>query len=232
MVEEKEEINTTSIFFFGILYLNNTFTQNIQFMQPEKQKTSKKKLILYVIGVLLILAIIGQFAPKEDSKKEILTESKKKDEKESIAKDGLYDYINGMTPAAIYEQLKTKGFTIDKDFGNGSTLTVYCKKKEGLDDISVRISSEGASQIVEVVAMYINMSSSPDNTSELSKPILLYIASIPYEGSNPEGAKKWVEEHLDKSGETIIGGIKYSFTVSENKRARVLRISSHKADVE
>lgn len=205
--------------------------KHIQFMQPEKQKKSKKKVILYSVGILLLLVIIGQFAPKEGSKKENVIENKKSAEKETLAKDGLKDFIEGMTPAAIYEQLKTKGFTIDKDFGNGSGLTVYCEKQEGLDEIIVRISSEGASEMVEVVTTYTNMSTSPTNTSELARSILLFIASMPYENSKPEEAKKWVEEHLDKNGETTIGGIKFTFTVSENKRARVLRISSHRADV-
>jgi hypothetical protein len=51
-----------------------------------------------------------------------------------------------------------------------------------------------------------------------------FLATLPYQGSEPERARAWVVANISRAATLTIGGAK--LTLSGNPRARVLQISS------
>lgn len=115
-------------------------------------------------------------------------------------------YIKDITAASIYDPLEKKGFKIDKQFGS-DIIFVDCDRTQTDFNEHVRIAGESPNKINEIRADYTNYSSG--KTVNLAKPFLGFIATLPYEGSKPEEAKKWVEENLSKNAKTEINGVNF-----------------------
>jgi hypothetical protein len=186
-------------------------------MEKNKKKSSKIKIVLIVVGIIVIVGYIGKQI--EDTN----AQTKQPDGKniEKISKEEK-KYIKGITPASIYEILKTKGFTIDKK-SDGETVFFNCNKEEGLNNINVRIAAEDGLNVVEIRSGFTNMTNEP--THVVSKQFMSFLSSVQYENSNPDEMRKWVEDNLEKGGSKSIGGVKFEI-FSKEKSIRTLLITS------
>ncbi len=114
--------------------------------------------------------------------------------------------IPGLLPVDVYASLEDRGYSCGgpEPIGDdevwwvceGSDLSAeYVVEIWGPDGSSVRL--------VEVTAYSLD-------GSPVDESLLAFVATVPYEGSNPEEAKLWVEENMDaRRASTEIGGVQY-----------------------
>lgn len=130
-------------------------------------------------------------------------------------------YIKGIVAANFYDPLESKGFTVDKQYG-GDAFFVNCTRNTSESMEVLRVAGDGPSQIIEVKATYTSLSG--DNPNKQAAQFLGFISSAPYDNSNPEQARKWVEDNIAKNAKTEIGGV--SFEIAANvKNMRTLTIT-------
>ena len=133
-------------------------------------------------------------------------------------------YIKNISAASLYDPLEKKGFKVDKQIG-GDAIFIDCDRTTPESNEHVRIAGNKPSEIVEIRASYSNYSKG--KTNELAKPFLGFVATLPYENSNPEKAKKWVEENISKNSTTDINGVRFEI-IGNNKNTRTLLIAPTK----
>ena len=136
----------------------------------------------------------------------------------------IQQYIKNISAASLYDPLQQKGFKVDKQIG-GDAIFVDCDKTTSASNEHVRIAGDEPSKIVEIRASYSNYSKG--KTNELAKPFLGFIATLPYENSDPEQAKKWVEENISKNSTTNINGVTFEI-IGTSKNLRTLLITPTK----
>lgn len=149
------------------------------------------------------------------------------DDKEEEAKDteasGSLDgtVIPGLAPVDVYGNLEEEGFTTERQLGGENGNFWICKNSiEGIDynvtTFSFRaddIRSIKATAMVEPGVKNINA----------TKPFFLYISTLPYEGSDPQRIREWINENFDRDkSSTVIGGVR--FTINGTEFVRVLNI--------
>lgn len=167
------------------------------------------KIILILIGLLCISSIYKCFSVSEKQTDEI-----KKLEDDQILGER---YLPGLTAADVHMNLTNKGFTLDKRFGGGF-IEYTCKKKNSESEIIVEAYGRSASQIRYIEVTVLNYSQY--NTNDISKWVCSYIATLPYEGSNPTQARDWVLRNISKTTSTIMGKVKFEICANA-PRARV-----------
>jgi ABC-type molybdate transport system substrate-binding protein len=131
------------------------------------------------------------------------------------------NYIKNISAASLYDPLEKKGFNIDKQIGSDA-IFVNCDRSTSEFSEHVRISGDESSEINEIKASYTNYSTGKINNK--AKPFLGFIATLPYENSNPEQAKKWVEENIDKNSQIEINGVIFEI-IGNSKNIRTLLIT-------
>ncbi len=58
-----------------------------------------------------------------------------------------------------------------------------------------------------------------------ARVLLGFVASVPYDGAEPDAARAWVEENVGKNTETMFGGAKFRLIAVEGGSARILEIT-------
>jgi hypothetical protein len=117
--------------------------------------------------------------------------------------------IPGMLPVDVHGNLTNKGFTLKSHMGKlqcdwscsrdlltgFQTCTVYAPNPNCVGSISATVGfAEGFG----------------DEERESATEFLPYIATLPYEGAEPEKAAQWVRDHIGENGvKTIIGGVQF-----------------------
>ncbi|GEM_PF-6245214 len=79
----------------------------------------------------------------------------------------------------------------------------------------LRIAGDAPDKILEIRASYTNFTN--NKTDKLSKPFLGFIATLPYTNSNPEQAKKWVEDNISKNAKVDINGMTFEIFANKEK---------------
>lgn len=123
--------------------------------------------------------------------------------------------IPGLMPVDVYGSLKSMGFEIKKDFNpcciwmasDGSQPVWY----------KADIYGEDAASVKRINAWIVGFDGI--DYSKLGKPYLGFIASLPYDGSQPDKARSWVEKNINRKGaETDIGGVRFKIDLTKTSR--------------
>lgn len=128
--------------------------------------------------------------------------------------------IPGIQAVDVHGNLTDKGFKLEKIMGDGDTLWV-CTLSEGKIQFRAEAYGKGPTAITSVRATVIDTSGTI-NTS--ATEFLSYLASLPYEGAEPDKAKKWVAENISSTSSTVIGGVKFDLN-AKGPAARILNIT-------
>lgn len=118
--------------------------------------------------------------------------------------------IPGLSAADIHLNFKNKGFITTKKIG-AEFSSWNCTLSRGLDTYLVIAGGKGPEEIVSVDVNYKYLG---DRTND-GELFVGYAASLPYTGSNPQGAKDWVLRNIKQSTDTSIGDVKYRLLVSQ-----------------
>ena len=127
--------------------------------------------------------------------------------------------IPGLFPVDVYGNLENQGFTCEGPDPIGDDEVWWnCERQESMSDYTVEIWGPDASSVRLVEATVLSFD--PSATNELAADFLGYVATVPYEGSNPEEAKLWVEDNADATRRvsTEISGVSYTLYGTEGSR--------------
>ncbi len=178
----------------------------------------KLKVVVYVILFIIAFGLFNRIT-KDDSKEPKQTE---------IAVVAPDNSIKGIMPVDVYLNLEKAGYNIDKQLSSKDGCFWTCTYSEAGIDYYVRVSSTTSSTVEEIRVMGSLNGSEPTKKIISVKPFLKYIASVPYEGSNPQKVAEWLENNFNKNGSTIdISGVRFTLNFS-SKFGRVINIEKVK----
>lgn len=129
--------------------------------------------------------------------------------------------IKGLEHSDLYLNLKDNGFT---DESNVTDAGVSHINKKELFGAQYHVSSIGTSKYLygytaSVTADY-DLSKNTD-----ANQFLQFVTSLPYEGSQPEVIKNWIDKNYNETEkDTVISGVKFELK-SPTKFSRLLNIS-------
>lgn len=171
---------------------------------------------------IVLFGIIGAFMPKDlpqNNKTGATKENKPVEEKESTPKQTKLNFktcnyagsefyvIPDMKAADVYINFQERGFEVNKNIKNEGT-DIHCQLSTTDVKYDVIITGCTPSKIISVEAMTTDYSG---NNLEAVKSFIGFVATLQYENSKPEEAKKWVEENINTDGaKTTIGGVTFS----------------------
>lgn len=132
-------------------------------------------------------------------------------------------YIPGLAPVDVYLSMKKQDFTVEKKMSSeyGNTWTN-------------KSSVPGIEYIVETYSRDINKVESVRATAMIDvtiktidavRPFLAFVASVPYEGAQPETAQAWVTKNFNNDhAKTSIAGVTYEI-MAPTKAVRMLMVT-------
>jgi hypothetical protein len=126
--------------------------------------------------------------------------------------------IPGLTPQDVYLNLEDRGFKCSEPelMGSDNEVRWTCEKQEPQGEYSVEINSKDANSVRFVEARV--SSNEPTRADALARDFLGYVATIPYEGAQPEEAKAWVEQHVGSKVSAEFGGVSYTLGGKAGRR--------------
>jgi hypothetical protein len=126
--------------------------------------------------------------------------------------------IPGLTPQDVYLNLENKGFKCSEPelMGPDNEVRWTCEKKEANSEYLVEIDSSDANSVRLVEAWVV--SSDPARADALAQDFLGYVATVPYEGAQPEEAKAWVEQNVGSKASAEFGGVSYTLGGKADRR--------------
>jgi hypothetical protein len=100
-------------------------------------------------------------------------------------------------PIDVYSKMEKRGFTTKySDLADDGDLWMNEKKVDG-DEYQVTYGSSGKSKSsIEGVSGWAMID--PKGKISSTLPFFIFIASLPYEGSNPKQAEKWIKNNFNK----------------------------------
>lgn len=119
-------------------------------------------------------------------------------------------FISGLAPVDVYLSLEKEGFTTttnSSEYGNSwtSKQSIY-----GID-YTVETYSTNSNNVISVRATAII--DLTQKKIEATQQFLRYISSLPYDGSNPQEAGKWLVDNFNTDkATTTIGGAKFTLS--------------------
>lgn len=122
-------------------------------------------------------------------------------------------YIPGISAVDLHGNLTNKGFKLEKKL---DPKMCYWKCSYHTNEYEYIATAYGDSptKIYKIEAVVLNYSNK--NISSIAKDFLGYIATIPYDGSKPLEAKKWVITNINKNSKKSFGKVEYQI-VKSNK---------------
>ncbi|MFK5923243.1 MAG: hypothetical protein QM496_13785 [Verrucomicrobiota bacterium] len=130
--------------------------------------------------------------------------------------------IPGLVAVDVYGNFTSKGFILKKHFSTTQNEWKVTSDKGNLNH-SVGIYGTDPMEITAVTGSITGLGDQAFNTA--AAQFLGYLASVTYDNAKPETARRWVEENINKTGSTVISGVKFQI-FANNKTARILRISA------
>lgn len=155
----------------------------------------------------IILFLIGAIASSNDNDSSETSDS---------------NYINGLAPVDVYQNLENQGFTTDKQLGGeyGNTWT----STNAVDGIEYRVEtfSSNHSNVENVRATALIDLSRKKLIA--AQQFFVFISSLPYDNADPIKAGQWVRDNYDNdNATTIIGDAKFTiYTPSEASRVLLI----------
>lgn len=164
--------------------------------------------VIYGIGaaIIVIVIVIGAISSRKD------------------ASHGDIDLgtIPGLAAVDVHANFTNKGFTLEKRLDTVQSEW-RCK-----DESSARLmlveafGNPGPTRLTLVRGTYSGYTS--DNVDKEAAEFLGYVASVPYDGSDPYRARDWVERNIGANAKTTIGGVSFELIASA-PRVRTLIIT-------
>lgn len=177
----------------------------VKYILEEKKRQKKKTRIIFSIigGLFLLIVVAGSLIDEPTNKPEVAAVSDRE------TNDPRYEFIPGLAPVDVYLSLEQQGFSTDKrlssEHGN------FWESKQIVEGIEYRVTTfSRALEKVETVQATALIDLGMKQI-EAAQPFLLYIVSIPYEGSKPEKVQKWIRENFynDKAS-LVVNGVKFT----------------------
>lgn len=159
----------------------------------EKISKAWKIGVSVVIGILVIINI-GQKDNKTDS-----TVSTPQTEEKS--EKGNSQYINGLNPVDVYLNLEKEGFKTEKQIGGEYGNSWISTQSYAGVDYKVETYSTNTQNVISVRATA--MIDVTQKNIIATKQFMQFIATLPYENSQPEEAKSWVDRNFNNDKATI-----------------------------
>lgn len=132
--------------------------------------------------------------------------------------------IPGLAPVDVYLNLESKGFTTSKNFGAEQSDFICASETAELSlSATIYMPARAPSTVSVVTASATYLGSGAAQTTERVGEFLGYIATLPYDGAQPEAARRWVEQNNGRKAERVFGPVRYELFA--NGRSRVLRLS-------
>lgn len=132
--------------------------------------------------------------------------------------------IPGLMPVDVYLNYTDKGFTKTGPRFLNYSVEWQLQDQKFDHELSVRINGPDTSSVRMIEGTCLN--SGTRSTEELARDFLGYVATAPYEGSDPAAARAWVLENISNLGaKTTIGGV--HFSIQGGERSRWLRVSAN-----
>ena len=227
---------TITFFLSIILFFIGLFAPKISLFWSEKDKTRVNSAKIYFLTAFCSLCLFGIISDSQKNT-QVVTQSETRvsplinpnakfqfdanGNQVGVAekKVNSLEVIPGLVPVDIHLNLENMGFTIDKNIGVDGCF-YNCTKTKLECDFHCRVYGKNPSSVEEIKASY--MSYTGESVGESAKTFLGYIATMPYDNSNPLKAKKWVLDHINKDATTNIGGVNYEMFARKN--IRTLRI--------
>lgn len=135
-------------------------------------------------------------------------------------------FIPGITAADVKLNFTDRGFTCDgprmtNDEDLGSFVLYSCELKTDEYELLVEFDGESVTDVLSVQGTVLNFSNR--TLEDVASEFIGYVATLPYEGSNPEEARAWAQQNIGVKAETEIGGVKFDSAGTE--RSTILTIS-------
>lgn len=132
-----------------------------------------------------------------------------------------YKTIPGIAAVDVHGNFTNKGFELKKDIGS-EVSSWTCTLSNTEYQYIVSIMGSGPTDIVSISGTVMNFTKK--STSDVAKDFLSFLATVSYKDAQPDAAKNWVLENIDKTSSTIIGNVKFEMT-SNAKNARMLTLT-------
>ena len=131
--------------------------------------------------------------------------------------------IPGLLPVDVYLNMEKNGFKTSKDLGGEYGNSWKCTSTEAGLDYTVEIFSHGSST-VETVSATARVIDVQSKNISATQQFIVYVSSLPYEGSDPIKVAKWIDTNfnIDKASITI-SKVKYTI-YAPSKYVRMLSI--------
>src|SRR5215212_8670026 len=149
--------------------------------------------------------------PKRESKRESKPEPKSKPKPEP-------SNIPGLTPQDVYLSLENRGFTCSEPelMQPEDEVRWTCERQGTKGRYLVEISSKDANSVRLLKAWVISHERA--RADALAGDFLGYVATVPYEGAQPEKAKAWVEQNVGSKASAEFGGVSYTLGGKADRR--------------
>lgn len=134
-------------------------------------------------------------------------------------------YIPGIAGVDVYGNLKDRGFSVKRDIGKNSVFWT-CESSNPMASYRVDVTARTPSKVMFVSGTLLYFGDK--KADSFAEPFFGYLATLPYTGSNPEEARKWVEKNIGNIGaKTSFGDVE--FLISGNERSRILQLRNKNA---
>jgi hypothetical protein len=171
------------------------------------------------IGFLCLIIVAMQSAPIEQ-KTDAVPNSQAKAPVASKSTQAS-NSIPGVQPVDIYLNLTNKGFVKTGPTKTDDKITYRVEDRE--HQMSVFIYGPSVSEVESVQATIWGV----ENMGQPAAEFFGYIATLPYDGANPQIASDWVKANINNNATSTYGGVR--FTINANgPAARILRIEKSK----
>ncbi len=127
--------------------------------------------------------------------------------------------IPGLTASAVHDGFTSKGFKLDKTMDGDLSVWTSIENNE-MHEFKVTTNSTNTNNVISVHASVVSMLT----LDQAAKDFIGTVASVQYKYADPQKAKAWVMENIDKAGSTTIGDVSFEVIVN-NETSRTLKIS-------
>ena len=107
--------------------------------------------------------------------------------------------IPGLTAADVTANMEEQGFECSGPEQLQTQIAYTCSWSDGLMDMTVDVYGTSPTQVTLVEATVTD--AAPDVRAGEMAAFLGFVATLPYDGAEPEKARSWVEKHFDAAGQ-------------------------------
>ena len=126
--------------------------------------------------------------------------------------------IPGLIASAVHDNFTKKGFKLEKTM-DGELSVWTSTQNDEMHELKVSTSSTSSNNLISVQASVVSMLT----LDQSARDFIGEVASLQYKYSDPQKAKAWVMDNLDKGGSTTIGDVTFQVIVN-NETSRTLKI--------